>query len=153
MALDGVNFKKCCLLQALVTSCLGSTDLGPQAVRYVAVHGTGTPLGDPIEIGALGGALSYKQRRSIITLGSNKVFNLAKTSSQKQLYCFFGTPESSSARPFCCFAVASYTVVFNDTHEKKPSQHWYVGRDFAAPPLCDNYSVKETVFLSGSPGL
>lgn len=32
--------------------------MAPEAVTYVAVHGTGTPLGDPIEMGALGQALS-----------------------------------------------------------------------------------------------
>ena len=32
----------------------------PADVRYVAVHGTGTPLGDPIEIGALGATLAGK---------------------------------------------------------------------------------------------
>ena len=32
--------------------------LGADAVGCVAAHGTGTPLGDPIEVGALGHALS-----------------------------------------------------------------------------------------------
>lgn len=41
----------------LVGSALSSGSLGPSAVRAVAVHGTGTPLGDPIEVGALGQAL------------------------------------------------------------------------------------------------
>ena len=41
----------------LLTSALTSGSLRPSAVQAVAVHGTGTPLGDPIEVGALGQAL------------------------------------------------------------------------------------------------
>lgn len=37
-------------------SCLAG--LAPEQLGYVAVHGTGTPLGDPIEMGALGQAAS-----------------------------------------------------------------------------------------------
>lgn len=32
--------------------------MGSEEVGLVAVHGTGTPLGDPIEVGALGQALN-----------------------------------------------------------------------------------------------
>lgn len=35
-----------------------TADVAPHNVSCVAVHGTGTPLGDPIEMGALGQALS-----------------------------------------------------------------------------------------------
>ena len=35
-----------------------TADLDPSEVGLVAVHGTGTPLGDPIEVGALGQALT-----------------------------------------------------------------------------------------------
>ena len=41
----------------LLASALSSGKLRPSAVQAVAVHGTGTPLGDPIEVGALGQAL------------------------------------------------------------------------------------------------
>ena len=37
-----------------------SAHLGAADVTYVALHGTGTPLGDPIEVGALGAALGGK---------------------------------------------------------------------------------------------
>ena len=43
----------CC--EADRTACTG---LVPGQLAYVAVHGTGTPLGDPIEVGALGAALA-----------------------------------------------------------------------------------------------
>ena len=41
----------------LLISALAAAHMGPSAVHAVAVHGTGTPLGDPIEVGALGQAL------------------------------------------------------------------------------------------------
>ena len=47
-------------MQALVATALGFSGASPVDVGYVAVHGTGTPLGDPIEVGALGAALAGK---------------------------------------------------------------------------------------------
>ena len=41
----------------LVQNALRQGGLQPALLRYVAVHGTGTPLGDPIEVGALGQAV------------------------------------------------------------------------------------------------
>ncbi len=41
------------MVQALVASCLNRAALPPEDVQYMALHGTGTPLGDPIEVGAL----------------------------------------------------------------------------------------------------
>lgn len=45
---------------ALIADALQNCYALPDDVRLVAVHGTGTPLGDPIETGALGQALSRK---------------------------------------------------------------------------------------------
>ena len=63
-------------LQALVATALDFAGKAPAAVRFVAVHGTGTPLGDPIELGALGAALAGKGGRgpddAPPTLGSVK---------------------------------------------------------------------------------
>ena len=56
-----------------MSACLASASLGAEAVRYVAVHGTGTPLGDPIEVGALGSALGQSSRSRGLVIGSNKV--------------------------------------------------------------------------------
>jgi len=44
-------------------------------VSYVAVHGTGTPLGDPIEVGALAAALASHGSHMThgVALGSVKV--------------------------------------------------------------------------------
>ena len=46
---------------ALVRSALAAAWVGPHEVALVSLHGTGTPLGDPIEVGALGQALAGGQ--------------------------------------------------------------------------------------------
>ena len=48
--------------RALVGIALDFAEASPREVGYVAIHGTGTPLGDPIEVGALSGALSNHER-------------------------------------------------------------------------------------------
>ena len=46
-------------------------------VAYMAVHGTGTPLGDPIELGAVAGALTkHGSAGHAPTFGSVKVMIL-----------------------------------------------------------------------------
>lgn len=44
----------------LIGNALSSGGLAAADVAFLAVHGTGTPLGDPIEIGAIGQALSMR---------------------------------------------------------------------------------------------
>lgn len=39
--------------QAVISSALKMSGFSPQDIGYIEAHGTGTPLGDPIEIGAL----------------------------------------------------------------------------------------------------
>ncbi len=58
----------------LVAEVAGGADLGPGATAFVAVHGTGTPLGDPIEVNALGAALGSgtDSRRSHVAIGAVK---------------------------------------------------------------------------------
>lgn len=50
-------------------------DLRPWQVQAMSVHGTGTPLGDPIEVGALGQSLAIKDTviaRHKVIVQSNK---------------------------------------------------------------------------------
>ncbi len=50
----------CAAAQTLLIAALSFAGAPAADVQYVAVHGTGTPLGDPIEVGALGAALAGK---------------------------------------------------------------------------------------------
>ena len=63
------------MVQALVASCLNRAALPPEDVQYMALHGTGTPLGDPIEVGALSAALQTPGQATsghVVAFGSNK---------------------------------------------------------------------------------
>jgi 3-oxoacyl-(acyl-carrier-protein) synthase len=59
-------------LQALVATALAAAAVAAAGVAYVAVHGTGTPLGDPIEVGALGAALGGQGGGGISSGGSGR---------------------------------------------------------------------------------
>ena len=61
-----------CVLQALLGAALRTGGHAASDVSYVAVHGTGTPLGDPIEVGALAAALSSRHVPGL-AVGSVKV--------------------------------------------------------------------------------
>ena len=54
------------LLEVIAMSRIDSSSLS-----FVAVHGTGTPLGDPIEVSALGGAFEQSKRlhARVVTMG------------------------------------------------------------------------------------
>ena len=40
--------------EAVIRAALAAAGVAPDAIGYIEAHGTGTPLGDPIEVGALG---------------------------------------------------------------------------------------------------
>lgn len=52
---------------------LAAGSLDARCVTAVAVHGTGTPLGDPIELGALGSVLGSVDRAVPLVLAASKV--------------------------------------------------------------------------------
>lgn len=60
--------------QNLIAAALEDASLGPRAVEFVALHGTGTPLGDPIEVGAVGKAFGRDggSAAGVLSVGSNK---------------------------------------------------------------------------------
>ena len=71
----GLHIMSKVALQALVGIAIRSGEHAARDVSYVAVHGTGTPLGDPIEVGALSAALAARTPLGLhsVALGSVKV--------------------------------------------------------------------------------
>jgi len=58
---------------AVIESALGMANVDPETIGYVETHGTGTSLGDPIEIAALTNAYSkFTDRRGYCAIGSLK---------------------------------------------------------------------------------
>jgi acyl transferase domain-containing protein/acyl carrier protein len=57
--------------EAVIRQALASAKLEPAAITYVETHGTGTSLGDPIEVDALGGVFQPSPERPVF-LGSVK---------------------------------------------------------------------------------
>ncbi|MGD1905428.1 MAG: type I polyketide synthase [Leptolyngbyaceae cyanobacterium] len=57
--------------QAVIRKALENASVSPQAVQYVETHGTGTPLGDPIEVRSIGEVFG-KERQEALAIGSVK---------------------------------------------------------------------------------
>ena len=75
-------------MQALVSIAVKSGSLSAEDISYVAVHGTGTPLGDLIEVGALAVALTPdgSQMSRGVALGSVKVWDPSAIHIQDELH-------------------------------------------------------------------
>jgi acyl transferase domain-containing protein/SAM-dependent methyltransferase len=59
--------------EAVIRAALGSAEVAPELVSYLEAHGTGTPLGDPIEVGAIGAALcAGRGKEQPLLIGSLK---------------------------------------------------------------------------------
>ncbi len=56
---------------ALLQAVLGQAGIDPDAIAYLEAHGTGTPVGDPIEASAIGAAYG-KPRTRPLPIGSSK---------------------------------------------------------------------------------
>jgi acyl transferase domain-containing protein/SAM-dependent methyltransferase len=59
--------------EAVVRGALGVGEIEPGIVSYIETHGTGTPLGDPIEVGALGAVFAKgRDAKHPLIMGSVK---------------------------------------------------------------------------------
>ena len=59
--------------EALLTQVYSEAGITPDCVHYIEAHGTGTPVGDPIEAGAIGAAIGRKRpAHRPIPIGSAK---------------------------------------------------------------------------------
>ncbi|GBG36378.1 Phthiocerol/phenolphthiocerol synthesis polyketide synthase type I PpsC [Mycobacterium montefiorense] len=58
--------------QALLRQALTSAKLTPADIDYIEAHGTGTPLGDPIELDSLSKVFADRQDRAPLVLGAVK---------------------------------------------------------------------------------
>src|SRR6202045_3423475 len=58
--------------QALLRQALAASRLQPSDIDYIEAHGTGTPLGDPIELDALSQVFSDRNGSAPLVLGSVK---------------------------------------------------------------------------------
>ncbi|MBD2252772.1 type I polyketide synthase [Nostoc parmelioides] len=58
--------------QAVIRQALKNATVEPSDITYIEAHGTGTALGDPIEIGALGAVFGESHQKSPLLVGSLK---------------------------------------------------------------------------------
>ena len=56
--------------QALIRQALTNSNVKPHQISYIEAHGTGTPLGDPLELGAL--VKVFSKRETPLLIGSVK---------------------------------------------------------------------------------
>lgn len=56
----------------VITEALAMAEVAPETVSYIETHGTGTPLGDPIEVAALRQVYKTSSRKEFCALGSVK---------------------------------------------------------------------------------
>ncbi|MEU6819802.1 beta-ketoacyl synthase N-terminal-like domain-containing protein [Streptomyces atriruber] len=72
-ATDGLTLPSGQAQRDVVRLALGQARVTPDQVQYVELHGTGTPVGDPIEAAALGAALGQDAARTVpLAVGSAK---------------------------------------------------------------------------------
>src|SRR5262249_29084838 len=102
--------------------------IDPESISYVEMHGTGTKLGDPIELEALATVFSEK--------------------TQRKQYCAIGSVKSNIGHTLAAAGLAGlHKVLLAMQHQKlvpslhfeQPNEHF----DFAASPFYVNTEVQD----------
>ena len=111
-------------------------EIDPASISYVEMHGTGTQLGDPIELEALATVFEEKTPR-------------------KQ-YCALGSVKSNIGHTSAAAGMASVHKVLLSMQQKKlvPSLHFKQPNphfDFAASPFYVNTAVRDWQSEAGVP--
>ncbi|TQV94003.1 polyketide synthase [Cordyceps javanica] len=70
--------------ESLMRDCYAKAGLNPGDTQYFEAHGTGTPTGDPIEIGAISTVFKTEERREPLRIGSIKT-NIGHTEATSGL--------------------------------------------------------------------
>ncbi|HEY3578901.1 MAG TPA: type I polyketide synthase [Pyrinomonadaceae bacterium] len=112
----------------VIAEALSVASTKPETVSYIEAHGTGTALGDPIEIAAL-----------------TKVFGAR---SEKKNYCAVGSVKTNIGHLDAAAGVAGFikTVLALNNREIPPSLHFKEPNpkiDFAGSPFFVNASLRE----------
>lgn len=112
----------------LVRDIYKEYDISPESISYAEMHGTGTKLGDPIELEALGTAFSEKtSRKNYCAIGSVKS-NLGHTSAASGM--------AGIQKVILCMQHKKMVPTLN---VKEPNEHF----DFENSPFYINTEVKE----------
>jgi len=119
----------------VIVQALAMADVNPETITYIEAHGTGTPLGDPIEIAAL-----------------TKAF---RASTQKKGFCAIGSVKTNIGHLDSAAGIAGLikTVQALKHHFLPPSLHFQTPNpqiDFANSPFYVNTKLTEWQ-TNGSP--
>ena len=113
---------------AVITKALAMANIEPETIGYIEAHGTGTPLGDPIEIAALTQAF--------------------RTWTDKTGFCAIGSVKSNIGHLDAAAGIAGLvkTTLALEQHELPPTLHFTQPNpqiDFASSPFYvnDTYRV------------
>src|SRR5216110_144191 len=120
----------------LVREVYENYQVNPASISYVEMHGTGTKLGDPIELQALSSVFQEK--------------------TQRKQYCAIGSVKSNIGHTLAAAGVAGLQKVLLAMKSKKlvPSLHFEQPNphfDFATSPFYVNTSVQDWKSEAGGP--
>lgn len=113
---------------ASIVEALGVAGVSPESISYVETHGTGTPVGDPIEVSALTQAF--------------------RTGTDRTGFCGIGSLKTNIGHLDTAAGVASLikTVLALKHRKLPPSLNWSAPNpaiDFASSPFYVNASLKD----------